>query len=151
MEKSIKQAAASHILQTPSRKDQKLSNSTKDLITRRNSLMQKSSRTPIENSNLKRMNQQIKSQSKLDIKEFNKKYVMNVMQNNKSITKANEMATNHGKNWILSLETNSKNATNRVEINEVATAYYEGLFNSSCSSNWSLEMSSTTDENNAFL
>lgn len=58
------------------------------------------------------------------------------MKNNESITKANEMATNHEKSWILSLKTNTKDVNNRVYINEVTTAYYEGLFNASCRKNW---------------
>ncbi|KAL5275083.1 hypothetical protein ACFFRR_001206 [Megaselia abdita] len=57
------------------------------------------------------------------------------MNQNKSVKKAIEV-TKPGKSWIPSLECCSKEINSRIAINNVATAYYENLFDTNDIRNW---------------
>lgn len=134
--KSIKIAAESHILQAPSSKPQKFSQETLQMVQRRDLLKRKQSRSALEKQELRNLNHNIKIASQNDIKAFNQKYVMEVMSKNGSIKKASEMANDDMRSWITNLEKNGKTHHARLDINEVATVFYESLFKTKSFSTW---------------
>lgn len=88
MEKSIKSAASTHILKYHPSEHHKLSQKTQLLVNKRDSLKQKSFRSRQENLELKYLNTTIKKSTEEDIKHFNNKYVLEIMNGNRSIKKA---------------------------------------------------------------
>lgn len=135
MEKSIQNAATTHILQSAPKKELKLSRTTQELINQRDALIQNENRSTLENLELRRIREDVKKQTQTDIEEFNKKYVLEIMNQNKSVKKAIEF-TKPGKSWIPSMNLGADEVTSRAKINEVATVYYENLFNTRDNQNW---------------
>lgn len=132
LEKSILKTANNILFSSnqPSGKISKLSTVTKELIVKKTKMRSKGNLTEIELKNIRLLNKEITKRITEDIQEFNDKKIKEILDSNNSTKKANN-ALSEGKQWILSLERNDKEETNRNSINQIASNFYANLYTSS--------------------
>lgn len=116
-------------MDTKTSKD-KLSNNTKILISRRDTLRTKQQLLDQEKTELKELRKTIKLEIRKDINKFNETIARDTIRQTKSIRKTKSLL-NSQQEWIISLKSqNASNITNRKELNENATKFLEKLFSS---------------------
>lgn len=120
-------AASKTIMEPISKKYDKISAETKQLIHSKEIIKNKNNLTVQETEELKKLEETINTKIKYDIQNYNRKTTKTILRTPNSI----KSFLNLDNEWInVLLENNAKTITNRMSTNKYTSGFYDSLLNS---------------------
>lgn len=124
IKRSIEKARQEHCVKV-NQKDEKLSRNTRHLMKQRREMLKKH---PRDENQLKQINKTISGAIRRDVRDYNKRWVMKTIEENKSMKVLRSKLT-QGKTEINKLENkDGQITTNKKEILEVIKDFYSNLY-----------------------